>query len=75
MSVCAAGREEGGVHLNVDIVARDDLLAANGHDLDLDVDDADILSAGVDLHQTGVDRLVELAKPRDKADGTFNKAV
>ena len=75
MSVCAAMRKNGGVHLDVDIVSRDDLLAANGHDLDLDVDDADVLRAGVDLHQTGVHRLVELAEPRDKADGTFNKAV
>ena len=69
VSVCAAGREEGGVHLDVDIVARDDLLAANGHDLNLDVDDADVLRAGVDLHQTGVHRLVELAEAGDEPDG------
>ena len=59
-----------GVHLDVDIVARDDLLTADGNNLDLDVDDADVLCAGVDLHQAGVDRLVELAEPCDQSDST-----
>ena len=56
-------------HFDIDVVARDDLLPANGADLDLDVDDAEGLGANVDLHETGVDRLVELSEARDESDG------
>ena len=50
------------VHLDVNIVARDDRLTPYGADLDFDVDDAERLCANVDLHEAGVDRLVELAE-------------
>ena len=45
------------VHLDVDIVARDDSLAADGRNLDLDVDNTEALCAYVDLDQARVDRL------------------
>lgn len=64
------GGQMEGSHFDVDVVARDDLLPTDGDDLDLDVDDAHGLRAGVDLHQAGVDGLVELAEPRDEPDGT-----
>ena len=50
------------VHFDVDVVAGDDLLAANGADLNLDVDNTERLGADVDLHKSRVDRLVELAE-------------
>ena len=49
-------------HFDIDVVARDDLLPANGADLDLDVDNAEGLGADVNLHETGIHRLVELAE-------------
>ena len=58
-------------HLDVDVVARDDLLAANGADLDLDVDDFERLGADVDLHEARVDGLVELAEAGDEPDSTW----
>lgn len=51
------------VHFNVDVVPCDDLLPTNGADLDLHVDDTEGLRADVDLNQTWVDGLVELAEP------------
>lgn len=61
----------GDLHFDVDVVARNDLLPADGDNLDLHVDDAHVLRAEVDLHQTGVDRLVKLAEPRDEPNGTW----
>lgn len=42
-------------HLDVNVITRDDLLSADGADLDLDVNDAERLCADVDLDKAGVD--------------------
>ena len=59
------------VHFDVDVVTGDDLLPADRTYLDLHVDDAKRLGANVHLNETGVHRLVELAKPRDETNGTY----
>jgi len=56
------GRRERYIHFDVHVVPSDDGLSANGNDLDFDVHDAKRLGADIDLDQTRVDRLVELAK-------------
>ncbi len=61
----------GNVHFHVHVVACDDLLPANGADLDLHVDDAERLCANVDLHETRVDGLVEFSEALDQTDGTL----
>lgn len=53
---------KGNVHFDVDIVASNDDLPANGDYLDFDVDNTERLGADVDLDQARVDRLVELAE-------------
>ncbi len=53
---------KGNVHFDVDIVASNDDLPANGDYLDFDVHNTERLGADVDLDQARVDRLVELAK-------------
>ncbi len=61
-----AGRMSGGrgdVHLDVNVVAGDDLLPADGANLDLHVDDAQRLGADVHLDETRIHGLVELAEP------------
>ena len=63
--------ESGNVHLNVDVVARDDLLSANCANLNLDIHNAEGLRANVDLHETGVDGLVELSESSDQTDRAF----
>ena len=60
----------GDAHFNVNVVTGNDRLAANGADLNLDVDDAEGLGADVDLDKTGVDGPVELAEARHETDGT-----
>lgn len=52
-----------------------DALPANGADLDFDVDDLQRLCADIDLHETRVDRLVELSESRDEADGTCGRCA
>ena len=56
-------RGHGNVHFDVHVVAGDDLLPANGADLDLDVHNPQRFSADVDLHKTWIDGLVELTEP------------
>ena len=62
--------ERKGSHFDIDVVAGNDFLPSNGTDLDLDVDNAEGLGADVNLNETGVDGLVELAESRDKANRT-----
>lgn len=58
------------VHFNVDVIPGDDLLSADGADLDLDINNTQRLGADVDLDESWVDRLVKLSKARDEADRT-----
>jgi hypothetical protein len=53
---------KGNVHFDVDIVASNDDLPANGDYLDFDVHNMERLSADVDLDQAQVNHLVELAE-------------
>ena len=57
-------------HFDIDIITGNDLLPSNGTNLDLDIDNAEGLGADVNLNETGVDGLVELAESRDKANRT-----
>ena len=50
------------VHFDVHIVTSDDSLTANGNDLDFHIYDAKRLGADIDLGQSGINCLVELAK-------------
>ena len=60
-----------GVDLDGDIIAGDDRLSRDGCDLDLDIDDSNLFRVGVDLDQSGVDRLVELTESADQSDTTL----
>ena len=64
VSICA-GYEwgKGDAHFDIDVVTGDDLLSANGANLDLHVDNVEGLGADVDLDKTEVHGLVELTKP------------
>lgn len=61
---------KGDVHFDVDVISGDDLLSADGADLDLDVDDAQGLGANIDLDESWVDGLIELSEARDETDRT-----
>src|SRR6267154_6358083 len=55
-------------HLDVDIITSDDSLPADGTDLNFDVDDAQGFRANIDLYETRVDGLVEVAESCDQTD-------
>ena len=59
------------VHFDVDIIPGNDLLSANGTNLDLHVDDAKRLGTDIDLNKSWVDRLVKLSKSGNKTDGAW----
>ena len=61
----------GNVHFDIDVIASDNHLSSNGAYLDFDVNDAEALRAYIDLHETRVDRLVELSEASDQTDGTW----
>lgn len=63
------------VELETDVVFCRHTLLGHHCELDLDVDDAQALAAWVDLDQTRVDRLVELAKAADQADGALSNLL
>jgi len=54
-------------HFDVDVVAGDDRLSPDWADLNFDVHDLERLGAHIDLHESWVDCLVELAEARDQS--------
>jgi hypothetical protein len=50
------------VHFDIHVVTSDDGLTANGNDLDFHINHAKRLGADVDLGQSRIDCLVELAE-------------
>lgn len=63
------------VNLDVDIVASDDGLSANGADLDLHIHDAERLCTDVDVGEPRVYRLVEVAKAGNESHRTCRYAL
>lgn len=61
-----------GAHFDINIITSDDGLPANGADLNFDVDNPQVFCADIDLYETRVDRLVEVAEPCDQTNRTLN---
>jgi hypothetical protein len=69
--VTRRAKKKGTLHFDVHIVASDHSLSANRNNLYLDVHDTKRFGADVDLDQTWIDSLVELAEARDESHGTW----